>query len=142
MEVDYRALNSATVKNAYPLPNINDLLDRIQGAKVFTKIDLTQGYHHIRIAEEDVHKTAFHGLYEYTVLPFGLTSAPATFSRLMQDIFRPYMDKFLIQYLDDLLIFSTDEASHVEHVEKVLQVLREHKLYTKPVSSGWTQLIF
>lgn len=132
--VDYRALNKITVKNKYPLPLISDLLDQLQAAKVFSKIDLRSGYHQIRIAEEDISKTAFrtrYGHFEFLVLPFGLTNAPATFMHLMQKIFHPYLDKFVIVYLDDILVYSRSEAEHEQHLRKVLQVLRENKLYGK-----------
>ncbi len=134
MCVDYRALNKVTVKNRYPLPRIDELLQRVQGATVFSKIDLRSGYHQIRIAEEDIPKTAFrtrYGHYEFTVMPFGLTNAPATFMRLMHDIFRPLLDQCVIVYLDDILIFSKNEQEHEQHVRQVLQLLRKHKLYAK-----------
>ena len=132
--VDYRALNNITVKNKYPLPRVDDLLDKLHGAKVFSKIDLASGYHQVRLAEADVHKSAFrtrYGHYEYTVLPFGMCNAPATFMRLMHDIFMPYLDEFVIIYLDDLCIYSKSEEEHVEHVRKVLELLRKHQLYAK-----------
>ena len=133
--LDLRALNSATVKNAYPLPPIHDLLDRLHGAKVFSKIDLVGAYHQVRMDPESAHMTAFrcrYGLFEFKVMPFGLCNAPATFQRLMQDVLRPYLDVFVLAYLDDLIIFSKDEESHLEHIEKVLALLREHKLYARP----------
>jgi hypothetical protein len=134
MCTDYRALNKITKKNVYPLPRIDELLDRLQGAKFFTKIDLRQGYHQIRIKEDDVEKTAFrtrYGHYEYTVLPFGLTNAPATFMGLMNEVFRPLLDKSVVVYLDDILIYSRSWEDHKRHVAEVLQRLREHKLYAK-----------
>ena len=109
MVIDYRLLNAITVKNRYPLPRIDELMDRLQGAKVFSKIDLASGYHQIKVAECDQHKTAFRtrfGHFEFKVLPFGLTSAPATFMRLMNDTLMPYLDKFVIVYLDDICIYS------------------------------------
>jgi len=134
MCVDYRALNDITIKNSYPLPRVDELFDRLQGAKYFSKIDLRSGYHQIRIVPEDVPKTAFrtrYGHYEFLVLPFGLTNAPATFMHLMHQTFRDHLDKFVIVFLDDILIYSRTLAEHVEHVRKVMQILREQKLYAK-----------
>jgi hypothetical protein len=132
--IDYRALNKITVKNKYPLPRIDEMFDRLHGAKYFSKIDLRSGYHQVRIAEEDIPKTAFrsrYGHYEYTVMPFGLTGAPGTFMHLMQSVLRPYLDKFVIVYLDDILIYSANASQHDRHVRAVLDLLREHKLYAK-----------
>ena len=134
MCVDYRPLNLATIKNKYPLPRINDLYDQLAGSAVFSKMDLRLGYHQIRIRKEDIPKTAFttrYGLYEYTVMSFGLTNAPATFSRLMNSIFMEYLDKFVVIYLDDILIYSKNEEEHAEHLRLVLMKLREHRLYAK-----------
>ena len=126
--VDYRALNDQTVKDRYPLPRIDDLLDRLQGAIVFSKLDLAQGYHQVQMAPEDVHKTAFttqFGHYEFRVMPFGLCNAPATFQRLMNSTLSPYIGRFCMVYLDDIIIFSKDEASHQEHLALVLAKLAE-----------------
>jgi hypothetical protein len=134
MCVDYRALNKQTVKNTYPLPRIDELLDRLHNAKVFSKLDLRSGYHQIRIQEEDVSKTAFrtrYGLFEFLVLPFGLTNAPAMFMCLMNDIFKDELDSIVIIYLDDILIFSENEEQHKIDFEHVLQKLAENKLYAK-----------
>jgi len=132
--VDYRALNEITVKNKYPLPRVEDLIDQLKGAKVFSKIDLRSGYHQIRIDEKDVEKTAFrtrYGHFEFLVLPFGLTNAPATFMDLMQQIFHENLDVFVIIYLDDILIYSKTMKEHHKHLRVVLDVLRKHKLYAK-----------
>src|SRR3954464_12210342 len=134
MCVDYRPLNIATIKNKYPLPRINDLYDQLAGSVVFSKMDLRLGYHQIQIREEDIPKTAFttrYGLYEYTVMSFELNNPPATFSRLMNSIFMEYLDKFVVVYLDDILIYSKNEEEHAEHLRLVLTKLREHRLYAK-----------
>jgi len=137
MCIDYRALNKLTVKNSWPLPRIDELLDRLVKAKAFTSLDLAQGYHQFAVDPTDVPKTAFKtplGLFEYTVLPFGLTNAPATFSRKMQELFMKFMigpSAFVLIYLDDILIYSADAQEHLKHVSLVLQVLREANLYVK-----------
>lgn len=132
--VDYRALNKLTIKNRYPLPRIDDLLDRLHGAKYFSKLDLASGYWQIPVKPDDVPKTAFrsrYGHYEFTVMPFGLCNAPATFQRMMNDVFRDCLDKFVLVYLDDVLIFSKTAEEHERHVRQVLELLRKHKLYAK-----------
>ena len=134
MVVDYRPVNLVTIKNKYPLPRINDLYDQLAGSSVFSKMDLRLGYHQIKIRNGDIPKTAFvtrYGQYEYTVMSFGLTNAPATFSRLMNSIFMEYLDKFVVVYLDDILIYSKNEEEHAEHLRLVLKKLREHRLYAK-----------
>jgi hypothetical protein len=134
MCIDYRALNKITIKNKYPLPRVEELFDRLKGAKYFSKIDLRSGYYQVRIDENDVHKTAFrtrYGHYEFLVLPFGLTNAPATFMHMMQLIFKDQLDDFVIVFLDDILIYSKNKNDHIMHVEKVLSLLRENKLYAK-----------
>ncbi|WVZ80457.1 hypothetical protein U9M48_027928 [Paspalum notatum var. saurae] len=134
MCVDYRALNDVTIKNKYPLPRIDDLFDQLQGACVFSKIDLRSGYHQMKIRPSDIPKTAFitrFGLYEYTVMSFGLTNAPAYFMNLMNKVFMEYLDKFVVVFIDDILIYSKTEEEHEEHLRLVLQKLREHKLYAK-----------
>ncbi|WVZ52311.1 hypothetical protein U9M48_003384, partial [Paspalum notatum var. saurae] len=134
MCVDYRALNDVTIKNKYPLPRIDDLFDQLQGACVFSKIDLRSGYHQMKIRPSDIPKTAFitrFGLYEYTVMSFGLTNTPAYFMNLMNKVFMEYLDKFVVVFIDDILIYSKTEEEHEEHLRLVLQKLREHKLYAK-----------
>ena len=132
MVVDYRALNEVTIKNKNPLPMINDLFDQLQGAKVFSKIDLRSGYHQWKIRENDIPKTAFttrYGLYEYTVMSFGLTNAPAYFMSMMNKVFMEFLDKFMVVFIDDILIYSKNEEEHKEHLRLVLEKLREHQLY-------------
>ncbi|WVZ84916.1 hypothetical protein U9M48_031886 [Paspalum notatum var. saurae] len=134
MCVDYRALNDVTIKNKYPLPRIDDLFDQLQGACVFSKIDLRSGYHQMKIRPSDIPKTAFitrFGLYKYTVMSFGLTNAPTYFMNLMNKVFMEYLDKFVVVFIDDILIYSKTEEEHEEHLRLVLQKLREHKLYAK-----------
>ncbi|KAJ9529794.1 hypothetical protein QJQ45_022194 [Haematococcus lacustris] len=134
MCIDYRPLNRLTIKNKYPLPRLDTLLDRLHGAKVFSKQDLRQGYHQIRVAPEDIHKTAFrtrYGRFEFTVLPFGLCNAPATFQRLMNDVLHDLLDDCVLVYLDDILIFSRTPQEHIAHLRRVLDLLRKHKLYAK-----------
>lgn len=132
MCLDLRALNSVTIKNRYPLPRIDDLLDKITGASYFTSLDLTAGYHQIRITNEDIPKTAFRtpfGHFQFKVLTFGLTNAPATFQAVMNDIFRPYLDDFVAVYLDDILIYSKSAEEHERHLRLVLDSLRKEKFY-------------
>ncbi|KAJ9566249.1 hypothetical protein OSB04_002215 [Centaurea solstitialis] len=134
MCIDYRELNKRTVKNKYPLPRIDDLFDQLQGAGCFSKIDLRSGYHQVRVKEDDVPKTAFrtrYGHYEFLVMPFGLTNAPAVFMDLMNRVCRPFLDKSVIVFIDDILVYSKDEAEHERHLREVLNVLRDEKLYAK-----------
>ncbi|CAF1640944.1 unnamed protein product, partial [Didymodactylos carnosus] len=134
MCVDYRALNKITIKNKYPLPRIDEMLDQLNGAKIFSRLDLRSGYHQIRVRDDDIEKTAFrtrYGHFEFTVLPFGLTNAPPTFMRLMNSIFHEYLDVFVIIYLDDILIYSKNEEDHLKHIKIVLDLLRKHQLFAK-----------
>ncbi|KAK1867157.1 hypothetical protein I4F81_009666 [Pyropia yezoensis] len=134
MCIDYRALNKATIKNAYPLPRIDDIFDQLRKAKYFTKIDLRSGYHQIRLDPDTIPLTAFrtkYGFYEFTVLPFGLTNAPAVFMNLMNDVFIPYLYDFICVYLDDILVYSETYEDHLKHLRKTLAKLRDHKLYAK-----------
>ena len=134
MCVDYRSLNEVTIKNKYPLPRIDDLFHQLRGACVFSKIDLRSGYHQLKIRNTDIPKTAFtmrYGLYEYTVMLFGLTNAPAYFMYMMNKVFMEYLDKFVVVFIDDILVFSKTEDDHAEHLRLVLQKLREHKLFAK-----------
>ena len=134
MCIDYRGLNKATIKNKYPLPHIHDLFDQLAGSKVFSKIDLRSGYHQLKIKEEDIPKTAFrtrYGHYEFLVMSFGLTNAPAAFMDLMHRVFNDYLDKFVIVFIDDILIYSKNEEEHEAHLRQVLQRLSVEKLYAK-----------
>jgi len=132
--VDYRTLNAVTIKNKYHLPRIDLLFDQLVGAKVFSKIDLRSGYHQIKIRPSDIPKTTFstrYGLYEYLVMSFGLTNASAYFMYLMNSVFMPELDKFVVVFIDDILIYSKTEEEHAQHLHIVLQRLREHQLYAK-----------
>ena len=134
MCVDYRALNRQTVRDRYPLPRIDDLLDRLGKARHFTTLDLASGYHQIAVRDQDIPKTAFRtqrGQFEFVVMPFGVTNAPSTFQRLMNSLFKEDLDKFVLVYLDDILVFSTTLEEHIEHIRKTLDRLREAKLYAR-----------
>nr|GEZ53590.1 putative reverse transcriptase domain-containing protein [Tanacetum cinerariifolium] len=132
--IDYHELKCVTIRNHYPLPQIDDLFDQLQGAKFFSKIDLRSGYHQLRVKEQDIPKTAFrtrYGHYEFLVMPFGLTNAPAMFMDLMNCIFHEYLDKFVIVFIDDILVYSKIKEEHKEHLRIVLGTLRQKKLYVK-----------
>jgi hypothetical protein len=134
MCVDYRSLNEVTIKNKYPLPLIDDVFDQMKGASMFSKIDLRSRYHQLKIWESDIPKTAFctqYGLYEYTVMSFGLTNTPAYFMYLMNKVFMEYLDKFVVVFIDDILVFSKTEEEHEKHLRLVLEKLRSNKLYAK-----------
>ena len=134
MCIDYRQLNKVTIKNKYPLPRIDDLFDQLQGAKWFSKIDLRSGYHQVRVREKDIPKTAFrtrYGHFEFRVMSFGLTNAPTVFMDLMNNVFRPFLDLFVIVFIDDILVYSRSEAEHADHLRIVLGVLRTRELYAK-----------
>ncbi|KAJ0576646.1 putative nucleotidyltransferase, Ribonuclease H [Helianthus annuus] len=134
MCIDYRELNKLTVKNRYPLPRIDDLFDQLQGATYFSKIDLRSGYHQLRVLEEDIPKTAFrtrYGHYEFVVMPFGLTNTPAVFMDLMNRVCKPYLDRFVIVFIDDILIYSKTQVDHERHLCLILELLRGERLYAK-----------
>jgi len=132
--IDYHQLNKVTVKNKYPFPRIDGLMDQLRGANIFSKINLKSGYHQIRVKEEDIPRTAFHtlyGHYEYFVMPFEMTNAPVVFMDYMNRIFHPYLDKFVVIFIDDILIYSKSLEEHVEHLCTVLEILKEKELYAK-----------
>ncbi|XP_058726547.1 uncharacterized protein LOC131597904 [Vicia villosa] len=132
--IDYRQLNKVTIKNKYPLPRIDDLMDQLDGARVFSKIDLRSGYHQIRVKERDIQKAAFrtrYRHYEYAVMPFGVSNAPGVFMEYMNRIFHSYLNKFIVVFINDILIYSKSEEDHTEHLRIALQVLKDNKLFAK-----------
>ncbi|CAI7766984.1 unnamed protein product [Closterium sp. NIES-54] len=134
MCIDYRALNRVTVKSRYPISRADELIDQLRTARVFSKIDLRGGYHQIRVESSDCAKTTFrtrYGSFEYTVMPFGMTNAPATFQMTMNEAFRPLVDKCVIIYLDDILVYSRDKQQHLDDLEAVFTILDKHRLLTK-----------
>jgi hypothetical protein len=147
MCVDYRALNKIMVKNRYPLPRIDDLLDQLNNVVYFTKLDLRSGYHQIRVAEQDACKTSFktkQGLFEWLFMSFGLCNTPTTFMCVMKDVFRPFLDEFVIVYLDEIFVFRRTWDEHVRHVKKALDTLQREKLYVKmsKCEFGKTALVY
>ncbi|GKD72911.1 putative reverse transcriptase domain-containing protein [Tanacetum coccineum] len=131
MCIDYRELNKLTVKNRYPLPKIDDLFDQLQGSIIYSKIDLRSRYHQLRVREQDIPKTAFrtrYGHYEFQVMPFGLTNTPVVFMELMNRVCKPYLDKFVIVFIDYILIYSKDEKEHEEHLKAILELLKKKEV--------------
>jgi hypothetical protein len=140
--IDFRQLNKVTVKNKYPLPRIDDIFDQLKDSKMFSKIDRISRYHQVRIKEEDINKTTFrtrYGHYEFTVVTFGLSNAPVVFMCLMNGVFQEYLDKFVIVFLDDIIIYSKSEEEHEHHLRMVLEVLREHQMYEKSSKCSFYQ---
>ena len=129
MCIDYRELNKKTIKNRYPIPRIDELMDELQGAKYFSKIDLRSGYHQIQVRYQDILKTSFHchyGHYEFLVMPFGLTNASTTFQSCMNHTFKAQLQKYLLVFFDDILIYSKTWKEHLKHLDEVLRILEEH----------------
>jgi hypothetical protein len=147
MCVDYMALNKKTIKNRYPIPRIDELMDELQGAKYFSKIDLCSGYHQIRVREQDIPKKTFcchYGHYEFLVMPFGLTNAPATFQSCMNQTFNKHLCKYVLVFFDDILIYSKTWEEHLQHVDEVLRILVEQSFYAKlsKCEFGMTKLLY